>query len=335
MAETTITDVIVPELFSQYVIERSAEKSNLIRSGIVETAADFDERAAREGQTVNMPFWNDLSGDDEVLSDGSPLTTGEITADKDVAVIQLRGKAWAVNDLAGILAGDDPMQAIVELVSDYWVRTEQVAFQNFLAGVFGAANMTGLISDIHATSGTPDADNFLTGDTFINAAQLLGDSKGNLTAVVMHSAVEASLLKQDLIDYVPQSEGKPMLKKFMGLDVIVDDLVTTATINSATVYSTYLFGRGAVAMGKARNPRPIEAGFGDWYTEIGRTALAGSTQLINRVRRIFHLRGVKWTANTMAGSSPSNAELATAANWSRVYDVKNIRVVRVRHNIAA
>lgn len=334
MAETTITDVIVPELFSQYVIERSAEKSALIRSGIVETSDDFDQRAAGEGQTVQMPFWNDLSGADEVLSDSSPLTTGEITADKDIAVIQLRGKAWAVNDLAGILAGDDPMAAIVELVSDYWVRVEQTAFSSFLTGVFGASNMTNLKSDIHATSGTPDEDNFLTGDTFIDAAQLLGDSKGMLTAVVMHSAVEASLLKQDLIDYVPQSEGKPALKKFMGLDVVIDDMVTTETINSATVYHTFLFGRGAVALGKARNARPIEGGFGDWYTEIGRTSLAGSTHLINRVRRIFHLRGVKWTDDTMAGSSPSNAELATAANWSRVYDEKNIRVVRVRHNIA-
>jgi hypothetical protein len=335
MAETTITDVIVPELFSQYVIERSAEKSALIRSGIVEQSADFDERAAREGQTVQMPFWNDLSGDDEVLSDGTPLTTGEITADKDIAIIQLRGKAWSVNDLASILAGDDAMGAIVELVSDYWVRTEQVAFQSFLTGVFGASSMSTLKLDIHATSGTPGEDNFLTGDSFVNTTQLLGDSKGNLTAVVMHSAVEASLVKQDLIDFVPQSEGKPMLKKFMGLDVVVDDLTTTETVDSKTVYHTFIFGRGAVAMGKARNPRKIEAGFGDWYTEIARVGLAGSTQLINRVRRIFHLRGVKWNDDTMAGSSPSNAELATAANWVRVYDPKNIRVVRLRHNIAA
>lgn len=335
MAETTITDVIVPELFSKYVIERSAEKSALIRSGIVETAEDFNARASGEGQLVQMPFWNDLSGDDEVLSDGTPLTTGEITADKDIAVIQLRGKAWAVNDLAGILAGDDPMGAIVDLVSDYWVRTEQVAFQNFLTGVFGAASMASLGSDIYASSGTPSDANFLNADTFINATQLLGDSKGNLTAVVMHSAVEASLLKQDLIDYVPQSEGKPMLKKFMGLDVVVDDLTTTQTVDSKTVYHTFIFGRGAVAMGKANNPRKIDGGFGDWYTEIARVALGGTTQLINRVRRIFHLRGVKFTSTAMAGSSPTNAELATTTNWSRVYDVKNIRVVRVRHNIPA
>lgn len=335
MAETKIIDVIVPELFSQYVIERTAEKSALIRSGIVEASADFDARAAGSSQMVNMPFWQDLTGADEVLTDAGALSVNNITASRDVAIIQNRGKAWGVNDLAGILAGDDPMDAIVELVSDYWVRVEQTAFSNFLKGIFGAASMSGLCNDIHATSGTPGEANFLTGETFIDSCQKLGDAKGNLTAVVMHSAVEASLLKQDLIDFVPDSTGANMLKKFQGLDVIVDDQVTTETINSATVYHTFLFGRGAVAMGKARDARPIEGGFGDWYTEIGRDALAGSTQLINRVRRIFHLRGVKWTDDTMAGTSPTNAELATAANWLRVFEVKNIRVVRVRHNIAS
>lgn len=334
MAETLITDVIVPEIFGQYVIERTAEKSNLIRSGIVESNSEFDAIAAGPGQTVNMPFWQDLTGDDEVLTDAGSLSTGKIVASRDIAVIQNRGKAWATNDLAGILAGSDPMGAIADLVADYWVRVEQASFLKFLTGVFAAASMATNTSDIHATSGSAGTANILTADTFIDAAQKLGDSKSLLTAVVMHSAVEASLLKGDLIDYVPDSNGTMMLKRFQGLDVIVDDLTTTETVNGLTVYHTFLFGKGAVAMGKARNPRPIDGGFGDWYTEMSRTALAGSTALINRVRRIFHLRGVKWTDDTMVGSSPTNAELATAANWIKVYETKNIRVVRVRHNIA-
>lgn len=334
MAETKISDVIIPEIFTSYVIERTQERSALIRSGIVEMDPAFDRLAEGGGQTCNMPFWQDLSGADEVLSDAGSLTVNNITSSKDVAVIQNRGKAWGVNDLAKFLSGDDPMGAIADLVSEYWVRREQDTFLSFLAGVFATALASTHSSDIYAGSGvTPTEEHFLTGDTFLDAQQLLGDSKGLLTAVVMHSAVENSLLKAELIDYVPDSEGKNMLKKFQGLDVIVDDNTTTATINSNTVYSTFLFGRGAVALGKARDARPIEDGTGDWYTEIGRTPLAGSTALINRVRRVFHLRGVKWTDDTMAGSSPTNAELATAANWSKVYTDKNIRVVRVRHNI--
>ena len=44
-----------------------------------------------------------------------------------------------------------------------------------------------------------------SGSAFIDAQQLLGDNKAELTAVVMHSAVEAALRKQDLIDVIQPS----------------------------------------------------------------------------------------------------------------------------------
>ena len=65
MAETKISNVIVPELFNQYVINRTAEKSALWQSGIV---AGLDEAIAfgsAGGTTVNLPFWNDLSGESD------------------------------------------------------------------------------------------------------------------------------------------------------------------------------------------------------------------------------------------------------------------------------
>ena len=37
---------------------------------------------------------------------------------------------------------------------------------------------------------------------------------------------------------------------------------------------------------------------------------------------------MKWVG-TPAGVTPTNAELATAANWSKVYDDKDIRVVKL------
>jgi len=43
-----------------------------------------------------MPFWEDLSGDDEVLSDTEALTVGKITAAQDVAALLARGRAWSV-----------------------------------------------------------------------------------------------------------------------------------------------------------------------------------------------------------------------------------------------
>ena len=47
MAGTTLTDVIVPQLFTPYVIKRTMEQSNLITSGIIANNSEFDTLASQ------------------------------------------------------------------------------------------------------------------------------------------------------------------------------------------------------------------------------------------------------------------------------------------------
>ena len=63
MAKTQLADIIVPAQFAPYVLQRTAEKSDLFQSGIVVRNADYDARAALGGTQVDMPHWNDLSGE--------------------------------------------------------------------------------------------------------------------------------------------------------------------------------------------------------------------------------------------------------------------------------
>lgn len=60
MAITKIADVIVPELFNPYVINRTMELSALFQSGIVTHSPDFDKLASEAARTHNMPFFEDL-----------------------------------------------------------------------------------------------------------------------------------------------------------------------------------------------------------------------------------------------------------------------------------
>lgn len=334
MAETKIADVIVPEVFIPYVIERTTQKSEAIKSGIIAMDPEFDRLANEGGNIVQMPFWQDLTGDDEVLSDSTPLSVGKIDSEKDAARKHQRGKAFGANDLAKFLSGDDPLAAIAGLVGDYRERRLQAMFLSCLTGIFLDSTMAANLLALHKTSGSPDASNMLNGSTFIDATQLFGDNKGKLTAVMMHSAVEAHLLKQDLIDYVPDSDGETMLTMFQGKRVVVDDTLAPTTVDGKPVYPTYLFGEGAFALGFSDYDEPVEGGFGTWQLEYSRTALQGSTTLINRWRNILHPRGVRWSDGSVAGVSPTNAELALAANWERVYEPKNVRIVKVTHNIA-
>ena len=76
----------------------------------------------------------------------------------------------------------------------------------------------------------------------------------------------------------------------------------------------------------------LQGGFGTEGVEIARVALDSDTVLINRRRYILHPRGVKFNSTTVAGDSPTNAELELAANWTRVWENKNVRIVAVDHN---
>lgn len=315
-SKTRIQDVIVPEVFNPYVIQRTAELSALSQAGIISNNPELDKLAAAGGRLINMPFWDDLTGDDEVLTDDGALTPGKITSGQDVAALYMRGKAWSVNDLAKALSGDDPMAAIGDLVAAYWARRRQVLLFSILKGVFAADSMAGNLHDISAVSGKDT----ISAATFLDATQKMGDAKEKLTAVGMHSAVVTYLAKQDLIETIPDSEGKSTIKVFLGKRVIEDDGCPVAD----GVYTSYLFGEGAIGLGNGAAPVP---------TETDRDSLAGDDILINRQHFVLHPRGVKWTDASVAGSSPTNAEAATAANWQRVYENKNIRIVCFKHKI--
>ena len=53
---TTLSDIIVPELFNPYVIQKTLEKSALVQSGIVQNDAEFDKLASQASPLVNMPL---------------------------------------------------------------------------------------------------------------------------------------------------------------------------------------------------------------------------------------------------------------------------------------
>src|SRR5436305_2801073 len=335
MAKTALADIIVPTEFEKYAIERTAELSRFGQSGIFGMAPEFDALAQSGGHEVHMPFWKDLTAARQILSDAASLTVNKINADQDIARIHNDAQVWSVNHLAKVVSGDDPMQAIVDLVAAYWARTDEGLVISCLKGMFGAASMAGNLLAIHSetVAGTTAATK-LNGATFVDACAKLGDAADRLTAVAMHSATEAALKKLDLIDFLPDSEGKPSLATFQGRRVVVDDsLPTRAGSTDGTVYTTYLFGQGAFAKGVSPlDSAALQGGFGTQGVELARSALDSDTLLINRRRYVLHPRGVKFTSASVAGASPTDAELENQANWTRVWENKNVRVVAVTHN---
>jgi hypothetical protein len=77
---------------------------------------------------------------------------------------------------------------------------------------------------------------------------------------------------------------------------------------------------------------PLQDGTGTQGVEMARVPLDSDTILINRRRYILHPRGVKFTSTSVAGDTPTNAELETSSNWVRVWENKNVRLVAITHN---
>ena len=324
MAKTVITDVIVPEVFNPYVIERTAELSAFYQSGIIARNPELDRLASSGGKLINMPFWEDLDGDDEVLSDSTALTVGKITAKQDVAALLTRGRAWSVNDLAKALSGDDPMAAIGDLVAEYWARRFQAILIKTLDGIFGLVTSgtytTEMNTNKHDISALQGDAAVIDAKTAVDAIYKLGDNADKLTGFAMHSATVAKLTKDDLIETIPPSEGKPAVRTFLGKPVVVDDGLP----NAGGVYTTYIFGAGAFGWGEGGAPVPVET---------ARDALAGDDILIHRRHFILHPRGVAFQNKVVTGATPSNDELANPQNWKRVYEPKNVRIVQFKHKL--
>lgn len=318
--ETLVNDVIVPEIFNPYVREQSVKLNAFWQSGIVAPVADLNF-GTRGGLTIEMPFWANLNDRAQLLDDGYDLNVGKITTGQDTAVQHARALVYGASDLSGAFAGDDPMTAIGDQIADNW---SSEFTHILLASLQGAmAEVTDNTLDISGLSGSAGV---IDGASFIDAAQQLGDHKDQIVGIAMHSATEATLAKNDLIETIRDSEGTIVMRTFMGKRVIVDDAVEVV---SGDIYQTYLFGPGAIGWGEGSPKVP---------TEVERSALVhgGQEYLVSRRHFVLHPRGVAWTPTVNASphrQTPNDDELRESHNWTRKYDQKNIRIVRFIHRL--
>ena len=332
---TLRSDVIIPEVFTPYVIEQTTQRDAFLASGVVQPLAELN--ATEGGDFVNVPFWKaNLSGDFEVLSDSTSLTPGKISADKQISVVLHRGRAFEARDLAALAAGSDPMAAIGNKLGAYIAHQRQKDLLSTLSGVFGSINNNSSSSaffNLCIDSESGDSPTALSPKHVAKAKAILGDAGDKLTAVCIHSKVYYDLVERKLVDYVLASDtnatatasggtiapayaaGNNTVPTYCGLRVIVSDDVATTGSGASTEYSSYFFTAGAIASGE-------QAGL---TMETDRDILAKSDALAVDLHYTYHPVGSKWAVTT---TNPTRAQLETVANWSKVYELKNIGIVR-------
>lgn len=340
---TQVADVVVPEVFTPYAQQLTEEKSRLIRAGVLVRNPLMDQLLSGGGLTFNVPSFRDLDNDaDNVSSDevadiialsqsaGTPALPGsfndslplKIETDQEVAVRLNRNASWSSADLAAALAGEDPVDAITGRAATYWARRLQAAFIATMNGVIAdnTANDSGdFTNDVSGASYSAGVTDF-TADAFIDAQLTMGDSGDDLGIIMVHSVVHARMKKNNLIDFIPDARGEVDIPVFQGHIVVVDDGMP----NTSNVYDSWIFGPGAVQLGVGSPKVP---------TAIDREEAAGNGGgqeiLYNRVEWSLHPVGFAYTGATPNGG-PSNATLATAGAWNRVFpERKQIKFARL------
>ena len=331
---TLRSDIIIPEVFTPYLIEQTTLRDAFLASGVVQPMAELNA-AEGGGDFVQIPFYKaNLSGDFEVLTDSSSLTPGKITADKQVGVVLHRGRAFESRDLAALAAGSDPMAAIGAKIADYIANQRQKDLLSCLGGVFGAVGDTagGAFLGLAVDGASGDTPTLLGPRQIVQAKALLGDQGEKLAAICVHPNVYYDLMERRAIDFIYDDNGaadtaasqgstanafgQVQVPTFMGLRVIVSADVQTANSGSSTEYASYLFTQGAIASGEQLGLQ----------TETDRDILAKSDAMSIDLHYVYHPVGSKFSS---AVSNPTRAQLETVGNWTKVYETNNIGIVRI------
>jgi hypothetical protein len=337
MATVQLADIYNPLVFAQAAQESQLELNRFITSGVAMVDPSLTAMASTGGNIGELPFYKPLGTEEPNYSTDNPATLSthaKITSAKMVYRLAAQNKSWSVMDLARELALADPVAAISGRIGQYWATNNEKRIIQSVRGVIAdnkANDGSDMLFDISAVTDVAAVDaNRVDADAIIDTVQTMGDHGENLAAIAMHSVVYRRLQKLNLIDFIPNARGEINIPVYQGKTVIVDDSlvgVSYGTTPANVYYDTILFGTGQFILGEGVPTVPSEM-------ERNPNAGNGGGEHIIYSRRsdIIHPSGFAFKSVSVAGNSATQAELATATNWDRVHNRKNVALAVLRTN---
>ena len=330
MPTTRLSDIIDVTIFRDLPQIEGPEKTRFFESGIITRNGLLDELANAPGKSIELPYWNDLDGSAEVnySSDdpASSATPQKIDQGEQTARKSFVNQGWQAADLASELAmGGTAMEAVRARTDRYFARQWQRRLIAATNGVLAdnVANYSGdMVIDVASESiAGQSATTRFNRDAFTEALYTAGDSAEIFTTIAVHSVVMAQMVKNNDIDFIPDSDGMATIPTYMGKRVIVDDgLTVTAGTTDGFKYNSVLFGPGAFGYGVGSPITPVAIDRNEEQGDGG-----GIETLWVRNTWLLHPFGFQQTG-TPAGVSFTQAELALAAQWDRVLPRKNVPI---------
>ena len=337
-----LADIVKRNNLSAYVSEAIKERSAFIKSGAVVRNALLD--ASEGGTRIQVPEFNPIAPTEEILdgtatwgtSNNGYLTPQKIGTGTQIATICHRGFAYAVDDVAVLAAGEDPMGHIRNQIADAINKLNSARLFSLLNGLFAAGS--GALGANHldiAKAGTgADEDNFLTASTVARGRSLLGERGEELDTLVVHPSVAYYLYQVGLLTFSTSSftsggavtwggggvgVSERSIGQFAGMNVVIDSQVNTSAPGASghqKEFRCYLIKSGTILEGE-QSPLGIES---------DRNILSKQDVMSVDYHSAYHIMGTKWSAAT---DNPTNAQLMNSSNWAATYDVDLIPVVEL------
>jgi hypothetical protein len=179
--------------------------------------------------------------------------------------------------------------------------------------------------DMIFDASTQDGDNAVaankfTFEGFVRARATMGESSSMLALIAVHPDVMVDMVLGQQIEFIQDSVTGVRIPTYNGLRVVEDKkLPVIAGTTSGSRYVSVLYKTGAFGYGDSAAKRPVAVEF-DELAANG----AGIETLIERKQWLIHPEGYKWNEATVAGDSPTVAECALPANWTRVFERENV-----------
>ena len=338
-----LADIVKRNNFAAYVSEAIKERSAFIQSGAVVRNPLLDSREG--GTRIQVPEFNPVSPTEEIIdgtatwgtSNNGYLTPQKIGTGTQIATICHRGFAYAVDDVAVLAAGEDPMGHIRDQLADAINKLNSTRLFYQLHGLFGTAlSANALDLAVAASSGAAEA-NYLTAATVARGRSLLGERGEELDTLVVHPSVAYYLYQVGMLTFSTSalSTGTGIqwggggvgitdrsVGQFAGMNVVIDssdNSVVPGSSGHIKEFYCYLIKSGTILEGVQQ----------DLAIEAERNVLSKQDVISVDYHSTYHIMGTKWND---ASDNPTNSNLGAKAKWALTYDADLIPMVQLTVN---
>jgi hypothetical protein len=331
---TFLSDLVKRPEFLGYIQEDILERCAFVQSGVMTRNSALD--CNQGGVRVQVPFFQPIAPiEEQIRSDSTWGTSGagyltpqKITADSQVMTIMHRGFSYAVDDLSKMGTGADPMAAIRSYLSRAILKLRTRTLLSQLDGLFAGA----LLDNVVDISGATGDAAYPNAGAIIQAKTILGERGSDLSVAAMNSATYGYLEQIGALTFstsalttgggVAWGGGGVQLSNttvsyFMGMRVLVDDLLLSTGATGAKVHPIMLFGPGVVAEGVQQELR----------LESERNILSLQDVIAVNYHYGQHIMGTSWVSSS---DNPDNAALTSPTNYTLAYSSnKMIPIVKL------